>query len=426
MNAFLKRQVYLSALLSLVPFLKPPDRSLVALLWMPKLLAGALSPILGIVGALGAVLGFLRRDWKLAGAGFLGAGLVARYLRDIPASGAQFKATFGPDGAGRHPDTVRSRRWSLPASAPGDVQFEPNLVYGQNPTSGEALLADLWQPGTGAPRTGLGVLYIHGGGWRIGMKDMATRTFFRRLAGQGHVILDIAYTLWPEADLPTMVTEVKQAIRWLKENAPAYGLDTERIVLMGGSAGAHLALLAAYTPNHPAFQPAPEAGDTSVRGVVAFYPPVDFLTLSLQGGQRVASSPGFLDKAASGLMNRLFLLHAEDVEAKVGQKVDFDHFVAALLGGSAAEMPEIYRLLSPLYHVGDHCPPTLLLHGSDDVFGLTPGVRRLHQVLQETGVPAVLVEFPHTEHGFDLILPQVSPVARAATQDVIRFLALLA
>jgi acetyl esterase/lipase len=269
-------QVYLSALLSIVPFVNPEDRSLAALLWLPKLLAGALSPILGIIGALGAVLGLIRRDSKLAGAGILGAALAARYLRDIPASEGQFEAAFGPDGLGRLPNFVPSRRWSLPTSAPEGVQFQRNVVYGQAPVSGKDLLADLWQPHPGAPRTGLGAIYIHGGGWRIGDKDMATRTFFRRLAGQGHVILDISYTLWPEANIPVMVTEVKQAILWLKENSPAHGVDPERVVLMGGSAGAHLALLAAYTPNPPAFQPTSDSGDTSVRGVVASYPPSIF------------------------------------------------------------------------------------------------------------------------------------------------------
>jgi len=430
MYRFLRIQVYVSALLSIVPFLKPADRSIAALLWLPKLLAGALSTIVGITGAVGAVLGLVRRDWKLAGAGIVGAGLAAKFLGDIPAAEDEFEAAFGADWPERVPEAIqpqpRSRRWSLPAGAPGDAQFQRNVVYGQSPASGRALLADLWQPPDGTPRTGLGVIYVHGGAWRIGDKDMGTRTFFRRLAGLGHTILDISYTLWPEADLPTMVTEVKQAILWLKENGPAHGVDGERIVLMGGSAGGHLALMAAYTPDHPAFQPAPDAGDTSVHGVVAHYPAVDFLTMPIQGGPRQPSSPGVFDKVADAMMERLFRLYAEDVEARVGGAISFDNFAAALLGGRADEIPDTYRLLSPIYHVGAHCPPTLLLQGSDDVFGLTPGVRRLHQVLREASIPAVLVEYPHSDHGFDLILPQVSPLAKAATLDVARFLALLA
>jgi len=81
-----------------------------------------------------------------------------------------------------------------------------------------------------------GVIYAHGSGWRVGDKDMLTRHFFPRLAGQGHLVLDIAYTLRPEADIPTMVSEVNQAILWLKNNSSILGLDPEGIVLMGGSA----------------------------------------------------------------------------------------------------------------------------------------------------------------------------------------------
>lgn len=425
MKTFLKAQVYLSALLGIVPFFRPEDRSLAILLWLPKLLAGAFSPILAIVGGLGVFLGLVRRDWKLAGAGLLGAGLAGKYLRDIPASAAQFEAAFGPDWSKQLPDSVRSRPRSFPASAPGGARFQRDVVYGQNPTSGKALLADLWLPDPGTSPTGLGAIYVHGGGWRIGDKDLGTRHFFRRLAAQGHAILDIAYTLWPEANIPTMVTEVKQAILWLKENTPLHGVDPERIVLMGGSAGAHLALLAAFTPNHSAFQPAPDAGDTAVHGVVAFYPPVDFRTMLMQNREGEPPSSSFSDKVANAMMNRLFMLQAQDVEATYGTEVDFDNFVAVLLGGVAAEISGTYRQLSPIDHVGGHCPPTLLLHSTDDVFGLTPGVRRLYQALRETNVPAILVEFPHSEHGFDLLLPRISPAAQAAIHDVECFLGLL-
>ena len=100
-------------------------------------------------------------------------------------------------------------------------------------------------------------------------------------------------------------------------------------------------------------------------------------------------------------------------------------YIHRLVGCTPEESPETYELLSPAGHVGSHCPPTLLLQGSDDVFQLAPAVRRLQQALRGAGVPSVLVEFPHSEHAFDLILPQISPAAQAATYDVERFLALM-
>jgi acetyl esterase/lipase len=115
------------------------------------------------------------------------------------------------------------------------------------------------------------------------------------------------------------------------------------------------------------------------------------------------------------------MLHSGDLESDLALR----DLLPAILGGKPEEIAETYRLLSPLSHVGPHCPPTLLLHGSDDVFALTPGVRRLHQDLCSVGARSVLVEFPHTDHAFDLVLPAMSPVAQAATYDVERFLALL-
>jgi acetyl esterase/lipase len=413
--------VYVSALLTVLPFLRPRGLAARAWMWVGKLLAGALAPILGIVSGLGGVLGLMRRDWKLAGAGLAGAGLAARFIGTLPSSQSEFAAAFGPDCPAPH-----SRRWSLLSRAPGGATWRRNVVYGRNPGTGAELLADLWGPPPGVPPSGLAAIYVHGGAWRVGDKDLGTRTFFRRLAAQGHSVLDVAYTLWPKADIPTMVGEIKQAVLWMKANAGPVGVDPERMVLMGGSAGGHLALLAAYTPDHPALPPLSGAGDTSVRGVVAFYPPAEFLDWSEQFraevlGQEGVEPQGLRDRAAEGCFARLFMLHSRDLE----QGLAFRDMLPAIMGGRPDEMPETYRLLAPISHVGPHCPPTLLLHGSDDVFALTPGVRRLHQSLRNAGARSVLVEFPHTDHAFDLVLPAVSPVAQAASYDVERFLALL-
>jgi acetyl esterase/lipase len=96
-----------------------------------------------------------------------------------------------------------------------------------------------------------------------------------------------------------------------------------------------------------------------------------------------------------------------------------------LLGAEPELDPELYRQLSPLGRVDAHCPPTLLLQGTADIFGMGPSVRRLHQALQAAGVPSVLVEFPGADHAFDLVLPQVSPAAQSAVYDVERFLGLM-
>jgi acetyl esterase/lipase len=424
----LRLSTYLAALLSVVPFMRPTKQAATVLLWPFKLLIGALSPVLALVGGIGAVAGLLRRDWRLAWAGALGAGLAARFIAEIPDPEEAFEEVFGP----QLPERRRGgRRWSVPERGTGEAAWQRNVVYGQTAETGEPLLADLWEPPPGRPRTGLGVIYIHGGGWRVGDKDLGTRHFFRRLAGEGHVILDVAYSLWPKGDMVTMTAEVKQAILWLKEHGPAYGLNRERIVLMGSSAGGHLALLAGYTADREEFQPPGSNGDTSVRGVVAFYPPTDLVTLRTQAGQKAGfaqglQAEGMRDELATGLLSRIFMLHDPELAGEDdAARMEIQDLVPAIVGGEVDEIPETYRLLSPAAHVGPHCPPTLLLQGSDDVFQLAPMVRRFYRELREAGVPAILVEFPHTEHAFDLVLPQISPLAQAATHDVERFLALM-
>ena len=99
-----------------------------------------------------------------------------------------------------------------------------------------------------------------------------------------------------------MVSEINQAIRWLKKNSDLYQLNSERIVLMGGSAGAHLSLLAAYAPDQPEFQPTHGSGDTSVRGVIAFYPPVDLHEMFSKPLGRSEAAPRPVDKVANAMI----------------------------------------------------------------------------------------------------------------------------
>jgi acetyl esterase/lipase len=261
---------------------------------------------------------------------------------------------------------------------------------------------------------------------------MHTRSLFRGLTGQGHVVMDVDYTLWPQAAIPEMVAQAKQAVLWLKEHGDRYNVDPDRIVLMGSSAGGHLALLAAYTTGHPAFPPLAQGGDTTVCGVVAFYPPVDLLELEARAqasyrNQKDRPVVSMLAQGVDAAMGRHFRLHEEDVQrATGGEDIPARRILPAIIGAQAGEVPEIYQLLSPSEHVGPQCPPTMLLLGSDDFFQLAPAVRRLHRNLRRAKVPSVLVEFPHADHAFDLVLPGLSPLAHAANSDVERFLALLA
>jgi acetyl esterase/lipase len=421
---------YLSALLSALTLVRLKGRWTSMDVGMPKLLAGAWTPFLALVGGLGALLGLACKDSQAVLVGLFGAAVAARHVIRVIEPHEGFARAFGPDWEARIPPGLRARmlrgRYTLLPTDPPLGSWQRDVIFGTHVETGHPLLCDLWQPLDGVPRTRLGIIYLHGSAWHYIDKDMGTRRFFRHLAGQGHVVMDVAYTLAPRARLRAMVADVKRAIAWMKANAAEYGVNPERIVLVGGSSGGHLALLTAYTPNHPELQPSDVDADTSVRAVVSYYGLPDLRA----SHDYFQANPGSFPSGDTRL-GRLFVDGVESLFRRMRILPSYGKFVtqlglvSGLCGGIPAEVPELYDLGSPVNHVGPHCPPTLLLQGADDMGGMVPDVRRLHRALCEAGVASVYVEFPDTDHAFDLVFPKWAPAAQAATYDTERFLALM-
>jgi len=382
--------------------------------WIPRLIAGALSPYWAIMGAVGAVLGGVYGAPWAVPVGILGAGMMIWYVWRCTRDHKGFEKAFGAGWSDQiPPEQVRKmvkRRWSLylKMKASQEPAWERDIPFWTVPGTDRQLLCDLWRPANGQI-SGLAFIYFHGSGWYIGDKDMLTRPFFRHLVAQGHTVMDVSYRLCPEVDIYGMIGDVKRAIAWMKAQAPRYGVKPDKIVLSGGSAGAHLALLAGYTPGHPELTPEDLKGaDLSVCGIVSYYPPTDLMTLYQHTGQHRLVDLPLVPIGPDATINR----------RDIGR---LDIF----LGGWPQDVPGSYQLGSPVTHVHPNCPPTLLFQGARDVFVPVEPTCALYTKLVESGVPAINVVFPWTEHGFDLLLPQTSPPARSALYDVDRFLALL-
>lgn len=399
--------------------------------WIPKALACGLSPLAALSGFLGAALGFVNRDWTSTIFGLLGASVTARYIIKVTGSHLGFERAFGSNWEASIPPQVRqrmlSRRWTLLPKDPPKVSWIQDVHIATDPKDGDQLYADIWIPHEDVEPSGLAVIYLHGSGWHYGRKDMRTRRFFRHLTNQGHLIIDYAYRLAPRADLYQMLSDVKRVISWIKSNAISYGVAENKIVLMGASAGAQLALLAAYTPNDPRFQPLDIQEDTSVCGVVSYYGPTDLIELHryfVSKFRRIPVRKSFLARRPitwwEQRARRTGFLPAD------GRFVTPTEILPSLLGDLPERAFDYYYQYSPINHVGDHCPPTLLIQGLHDFAGMVNQVRALHEALFESGAKSILLELHNTEHGFDITPPSWSPATQAATYDTERFLALLA
>ncbi|MBW7881941.1 MAG: alpha/beta hydrolase [Caldilineaceae bacterium] len=405
------------------------------MLLIPKFLGTALAPYVALAGALGAVIGLLARFPLAIVGGALGAGVAANYVRRVTAPHDGFTCAFGPDWSRRIPPRAEGRmlqrRWTWWTPKVPEPRWTRDVAFWTIPGSERMLLADIWEPPAGVEPAGTAIVYLHGSAWYLMDKDVLTRSFFRHLAAQGHVVMDVAYRLCPEVDVTGMVGDAKRAVAWMKANAATYGVNPQRVVLMGASAGGHVALLAAYGASHPRLTPDELQGvDTSVMALVSYYGVPDLRAYGEHTAARLAegpAQPGAVTErrqpgALENYFNRLLLgrtLTAEQSPPSPPHR----EMMRQLVGGQPGEVPEMYDLASPIHHVSPASPPTLLFHGEHDSIVPVASARRLYQALTTAGVPALYVEFPQAEHAFDILYPPfVGPAAQAALYDLERFL----
>lgn len=405
-------------------------------LWILKLFASALSPLFASVGVLSIIVGLTTGSVFISLIGLYVALFFFSHIYRVsrpPDVSSGFEQAFGLNWenciSAEQKNHFLPRRTIIKLPAVPNPRMEQDISFETIPGTDRQLLCDLWQPPSTTIPSGLAFIYLHGSAWYLLDKDVGTRPFFRHLAAQGHVIMDVAYRLAPETDMMGMVNDVKRAIIWMKENARTYGVNPNTIVVGGGSAGGHLALMAAYTANKPQFTAKElEGKDISVCGVVSLYGPTDLEAMYYHTNQQLTTrlNTGSAKKAVLAQLPEWMI-------KKMGKAYYRFHFdkgfvnagaFAPLLGGHPDECPEKYALFSPVTHVHANCPATLLIHGEDDTMAPVKTTRFLYTRLAEEKVPTIMHILPQTDHAFDLILPKISPSAHTAIYDVERFLAL--
>ena len=214
------------------------------------------------------------------------------------------------------------------------------------------------------------LIQVHGGGWRIGAKDQQGIPLMQRMAERGWVCVAINYRLARHDPFPAQIIDVKRAIAWVKEHIEEYGGDPSYVVITGGSAGGHLAALAALTPNDPAYQPGFEGADTRFQAAVPFYGVYDFA-------------------GATGLRNALLMR---------------DRFLAPLVVRRTwEEDPEVFERASPILRVTEDAPDFFVLHGSRDSLVDVEQARLFVAALRATSKSSVAyAELAGTQHAFDV------------------------
>jgi acetyl esterase/lipase len=276
------------------------------------------------------------------------------------------------------PASAQTTRRTRPATkpvlppAPAGVVIEQDLEY-LDPGRAERL--DLYRPAeppTGGKRFG-GIVMIHGGGW-VGGDKAASREFSMgtTLVKAGYVCVSVNYMMDEGKRWPTNLHDCKNAVRFLRKHAERYHIDPDRIGVIGGSAGGHLALMVAYTTDISALEPtSPYPGISSRVGAV-----VDLYGITNVATRRKTDEQG----------------------NPIGKPREN----TALFKATREEDPELWRLASPVSHVSKSSPPTLILHGTADTTVDRDQATELAARLKEVGAEHEIMMIEGVGHTFDL------------------------
>jgi acetyl esterase/lipase len=304
---------------------------------------------------------------------------LAQALRLAPEITAGVTRVWGPADfsafSGAEPREKPVELIDLYAGVPvGDSKMR-TVVYATDPSGDRRL--DLYLP-VDSSRAAPLLVIVHGGSWRAGDRTELPK-LARYFAARGIAVASPDYRLAPANPFPAARDDVLNATAFVQSNAVELGVDPTRVVYLGRSSGAQIALSAAAVSEE----------DPRVRGAVSLYGPLD-----LRWGYANPGNPRVVD----------------------GRAVLRDY-----LGGSPAEVSDVYDAASPIALVSHRTKPVLLIHGERDDIVSPVHADRFAARMEWAARPSLVVRLPWATHGCDAILR--GPCGQITLYTVERFLA---
>jgi acetyl esterase/lipase len=241
---------------------------------------------------------------------------------------------------------------------PSDIEEIKNIEYKN--IGGKSLQLDIYIPKNVSKPVPL-LVFIHGGGWRGG--DRADYlVYLVAFAKKGYITATVSYRLLKDAPYPACAEDITDAVSWFFKNGQKYGYDPDRIALIGGSAGGHLAMLAGYGWKNPATN-IDTAGDHRIKAVVDIYGPYDLTT----------------------------------------EYARTHSLVTSFLNNTYEKAPEIFSEASPKHYLDSTDPPTMILQGTSDQLVPVSQSDSLKAMLDNLGIPCVYYRLPLWPHTMDIV-----------------------
>ena len=267
----------------------------------------------------------------------------------------------------------------IPASR-GD---EPNwtrkedVIYGRK--HGVALTMDVFTP---KKANGIGLVMCVSGGW-FSAKSAINPPMYTDALDRGYTVFAVVHGSQPKFSIPEVLDDMHRSIRFIRHHAKTYGIDPDRIGIMGGSAGGHLSLMMGCTggDGDPKAQDPIDRGSSRVQAVACFFPPTDFLNYGKDG--EITLGNGILKNFKAP-----FEFTELDPIARA--------FIPILDEGRRRA---IGKKISPVYHVTEKSAPALIVHGDADLLVPIQQAELIIAKLKSVQVPCELVVKKGAAHG---------------------------
>lgn len=255
------------------------------------------------------------------------------------------------------------------------------------------------------------IVYIHGGGLLWGTREDIEEEMIKLYTDNGFALFSIDYRLAPETKLADILSDVQDALLWIESEGPKqFGIDADKIAVVGGSAGGYLAL------NTGTFEKKP-------RAIVSFYGYGDI-------SASWATTPNKYycqkDRVPKQIVNNL-VSNRILTEATVHERFllylyarQTGDWIQEVTGKNPLMDKEGLKKLSPIYNISNEFPPTLLLHGTNDVDVPYEQSAFMRGALVKEGIEAKLITIPNGEHVFEKDFH--NPTVQNALMQVIDFL----
>jgi acetyl esterase/lipase len=255
-----------------------------------------------------------------------------------------------------------------------------DVIYGRK--FGTALTLDVFTPKKDAK--GVGVILVVSGGF-FSSHDAILPAFIQPFTDRGYTIFAVVHGSQPRYTVPEIVQDMNRSVRFIRYHAKDYGIDPDRIGVMGASAGGHLSLMVgtAGDKGDPNAKDPVGRESSRVQAVACFFPPTDFLNYGKSGDERIRPTdhaPPFRAAFDYRELDKQSMLWVPITDPK--------------------RLQEIARQISPVSHVTPDDPPTLIVHGDEDRLVPLQQSQRIVEEFKKAGVETNLVVKKGAGHGW--------------------------